>query len=190
VLILALVFLTVIGLLTGALLSYAYTGTKTLAAYRLERTRRYAADSALVATVFRLSQKTYATEGTNAAMTQCGKIPISQYAPSGGGTVDIVANPTSANVTVWCQATPDVLTDSIDTDGGQGPRDITMEVRCSYKTSMVLNRKLNCDGGTGDPYTVIGRARVRFEVDYDNSAGVDKTKRAIVPKVMSWQIRI
>ncbi|MGN6693259.1 MAG: hypothetical protein ACTHN0_03705 [Aquihabitans sp.] len=187
VLFLALVFLTVIGLLTAALLSYAYTGTKTLTAYRLERTRRYAADSALVSTVFRLSQKTYALEGTNASMTQCGRIPISQYAPAGGGTVDVVVS--GSYVTVWCQATPDVPTDNFDTDGGQAPRDITMEVRCNYSTSMVVsNRKLNCGAGSGS--TVIGRARVRFEVDYDNASGVDKTKRAVVPKVLSWQIRI
>lgn len=185
VLILALVFLTVIGLLTGVLLGYAYTGTKSLAAYRLERTRRYAADSAMQSTVFRLSQKANATEGTGASMAQCGRLGISQFGTNGGGAVDVVVP--NSYVTVWCQATPGAQIDVVDLDGGQAPRDITMEVRCNYPTAMVVDKKLDCTGGSGS--TVIGRARVRFENDYDNAAGYDINKRAVVPKILSWQIR-
>lgn len=190
-LILALVFLTVIGVITGALLGMAYTGTKSLAAYRLERTRRYAADSALQATVFRLSKQTNATLGTTTAMAQCGRLPVSQLASSGGGAVDVVNNPATAYVTVWCQATPVIpgeTDDSFDTDGGQAPRRVSMEVRCGYDTAMVVDKKLNC--GAGSQYSVIGRARVRFEVDYDNSGAVNKNTRAIVPKILAWQLRI
>ena len=179
VLILALVFLVVIGTMTTALLSYAFTGTRALAAYRLERTRRYAADSALLSTVNRLSRDS--TLGNGATFAACGRIPITQYTT--GGNITSVADST-AYVTVRCRKTPGVTVDLIDVDGGQPPRDITMEVVCSYNGAMVVNRKLTC--GAGSSEQVIGRARVRFEPRYD---APDPKKRAVVPKVKSWEIR-
>ena len=179
VLILALVFLIVIGTMTAALLSYAFTGTKALAAYRLERTRRYAADSALLSTVNRLSLDS--TLGNGTTFAGCGRIPITQYTT--GGNITSVAEST-AYVTVRCRKTPGIVVDRFDLDGGQAPRDITMEVVCSYNGAMVVNRKLTC--GAGSSEQVIGRARVRFEPRYD---APDPTKRAVVPKVKSWEVR-
>ena len=184
-LVLALVFLTVIGTMTAFLLSYAFTGTRSLGAYRLERTRRYAADSAMQATINRLTLPANATAGTGASMAQCGRYAIPQDVSAGNVQSVVAAN---AYVTVWCQATPGVPIDVIDLDGGQAPRDITMEVRCNTASGQsVVDKKLVC--GAGGTAKVIGRARVRFENDYDNSVGADKFKRAVIPKVLSWQIR-
>ena len=184
VLVLALVFLTVIGTLTAFLISYAFTGTKSLAAYRIERTRRYAADSALHVAVKRLSTETGASLGNSSTPEKCAQYLIPEYT-SPGNVQPVVG--TGAYVTVWCSLTPNAVTDAIDVDGGQAARDVTMEVRCNTSgTAIVVGGKLAC--GSGSNTTVIGRARVRFEIDY-NLGSARLATRAVVPKTMSWQIR-
>ncbi len=43
---------------------------------------------------------------------------------------------------------------------------------------------LMCGGGSATADKVVGRARVRFEPD---PRATDPTKRAVVPKILSWQ---
>ena len=182
VLILALVFITVIGTMAVGLLSFAFAGSRALSAYRLERTRRYAADSALQVAVHRLSQPANAALGVSPTPVQCARFPIPQDVTAGNLEDVVTAN---AYVTVWCSTTPNVPVDVIDLDGGQAPRDITMEVRCNTASgSTVTGTKLAC--GSGANATVIGKARVRFENDYAQPANA----RALVPKILSWQIRM
>jgi hypothetical protein len=181
IIVLALAFLTVIGVLTVALITFARVGAVSTTSYRIERTRRYAADSALQSTVQRLAMNpstTYSSTWTN-----CGRNTIQEFT-GGGNIAPVVA--TGANVTVQCRNTPNSSSSGIDTDGGQAPRDIEMQVLCTYGASMVVNKQLTC-GNASTNTLVIGRARVRFENNYDTALYASNA-RSVIPKILVWSI--
>ena len=181
IILLALAFLTVIGALAVSLLSFAYAGSSALTSYRVERTRRYTADSALQTAVQRVkTETTLGISSTAASPEICARYDIPQDI-SEGNITDVVG--TDAFVTVECYATPGVPADFFDLDGGQAPRDVTFRVLCRAPGSIVVDRQLVC-GASGDAVE-IGTARVRFENDYSL---VPITERAVVPKVVSWSI--
>ena len=182
IIILALAFLSVMGLITFALITFADVGSKSLTSYRIERTRRYAADSALQATVRRLADNP--NFAVSASFSDCARLPLFEYT-SGGNIPSVVASGTRY-VTVQCRNTPNGLPPGVDLDGGQAPRDIELQVVCSHSASMVVDRKLTC--GSGANSTIIGRARVRFENNYDLAAYPNINQRAVVPKILVWSI--
>jgi hypothetical protein len=184
-LVLALAVVTVILLLVVGLLGLTQTGNRSLRAYEVERTRRYAVNSALEVAV-QAVRKT-PDLGTTATTRSCGSrfdIP---------GNPRVLGSVGTGYLEVVCYKTPGagITSGDPDTDGGQGPRDLTFEVRCNRRpTDIVQPGFLNC--GRGDDYKVLAKARVRFEVDYgiapDAGSSVS-TKRAVVPKVITWEVR-
>jgi hypothetical protein len=176
---LALAFIVVIGTLATGLLLFAYTTTRATNSYRIERVRRYSADGALQVAVQRLKMTpSYVPPATATACATYGIVED----PSAATQAPVVA--TGAGMTVTCEASPASDKFSYDLDGGQKPRDFTLVVRCNTSGPIVVNKKLQCGTGTGTS-TEVGRARVRFEIDYSQPLDA----RAVVPKVLSWSIR-
>jgi hypothetical protein len=91
-----------------------------------------------------------------------------------------------SKIIVRCFATPDLPIQIVDVDGGQAPRDVTFEAICVNAGTILVNRKLSC-GKTGSINTVIGRARIRYENNYDQTK-YPIASRAVVPKILGWTI--
>lgn len=182
IIVLALAFLSVIGVLTVALITFARVGAVSTTSYRIERTRRYAADSGLQSTVQRLAMNP--STAYTSTWTNCGRNTIQEFTGA-GNIAPVVA--TGANVVVQCRNTPNSSSSGIDTDGGQAPRDIELQVLCSYATTMVVDKRLTCGIGAATNTIVIGRARVRFDNNYDTALYASNA-RAVIPKILVWSI--
>jgi hypothetical protein len=193
ILILALVFVTVVLTLAVSLLTLAYTGSTSLRAFRIERTRRYAADGALQSAVQYVKQDP--TLGQTTGSGTCSlTYPIVQG--SGAGEPALVA--ASSTLTVTCEATPGTTSGGVDVDGGQRIRDVTFTVTCRGDPPGVKG-VLSCDSSSSTT-TVLGRARVRYEIDYElvpsgSTCAPSVTEcsahnaRAVVPKVVTWSLK-
>lgn len=224
VILLALAFLTVVLTLVVALFGLSHTGSASLRHFRFERVRRYNADAALQAAVQYVKQNPRVGEGTGTgALTQCLTYDMQEDVSgnTGAGEIQSVLTPGST-LRVYCGATNGVSSgitgypsSGFDTDQGQPPRDVTIEVRCTGNPPTPRGR-LTC-GSTGSTTTVLARARVRFDVDWGitptapDCGPIDlnpllpdgvtpnphflvndcyaSTARAVVPKVVYWSIR-
>lgn len=179
-LIIAVLFMTVIMSLTVGLLGFAQVGARSHRAYKVERTNRYAIDSAINAGIQFLA--------TNPDMGSSGGTGYCHIQVNIAGEDRVMVN--GAYYTMDCAPTTPssggALSDSGKVvDGVQNPRDVTITISCGNDASNPIRPgKAFC--GTGTNVTV-ATARVRF--DRDSSPGIDPTKSAIVPKVLSWEIR-
>lgn len=179
-LIIAVLFMTVIMSLTVGLLGFAQVGARSHRAYKVERTNRYAIDSAINAGIQFLA--TNPTMGVRDGTGYCHvQVNIA-------GEDRIMVN--GAYYTMDCKATEPSTGGAFPdsgkvADGVQNPRDVTINIKCGNDASNPIRPgKAFC--GTGVDVTV-ATARVRF--DRDSSPGVDPANSAIVPKVLSWEIR-
>lgn len=215
IIILALAFLTVMLALSWSLIELSYAGSSSLRSYRLERTRRYAADSALQAAIQMV--KLNPALGVSGSSTPCGMSYAIQEDTAGG--VRLRAFTPGSVLAVTCSPTPGVsnsgvreLDERLEPTGGQMARDITFTVTCRYSPSSDPKATLTCGSG-GDTQT-LGRARVRFDIDY----GIVPTRpncgpynpnveppvdpndpiqnpctassiRAVVPKIVYWSLK-
>lgn len=213
IIILALAFLTVVLVLAVALIGLSHTTSASGRTYRLERSRRYAADSALQIAVQHVAKTP--TLGVSASPPACGTSYTVQEDTAGGAVIRVFA--TGSVLQVACGATPGVTDSGAreldlrgEPTGGQGPRDVTFTVTCTYNT-IPQNGTLRC--GTGSNTMVLARARVRYDVDYgivptrpncgpyDDSypQPVDpngpgnlcsaSSVRAVVPKIVYWSVK-
>lgn len=213
IIILALAFLTVILALAVGLLGMAHTGSASLRAYRLERHRRYAADAALQSAAQYVRQDP--SLGVSASPPACAMNYTVQEDTASGGALQVFTVGSVLNVS--CGATPGVTDSGAreldlrgEPTGGQGPRDVTFVVSCTYNT-IPAKGTLAC--GSGSNTLVLGRARVRYDIDfgitptrpncgpYDDSyvPPVDpngpgnlctaSSVRAVVPKIVFWNIK-
>jgi len=198
VMILALGFIIVVGIVAAAVLLMAYTGSNTLAVYRQDRIVRANAEAAMTTTIVRLSKNPLmATDGTSTGTpsldSSCAlNYPMQQPTTGGviptftsGSVLQVTCGPTSAyNASgPWGAGSG---SGHIDTASGtQGPRDVTITVTCKVPTANAdAKSKVTC--GTSGTSRVVARARVRFEIDYTKT---NKLQWAVVPKVIAWDLR-
>jgi hypothetical protein len=186
VLILALVFLTVILVLALSLLNLAFTGASTTQQFREQRLLRYNGEAALQGAIQFLKTKPEAcvrpAEG-DCATNVSYPLMVEHLAGSSKGALF----PGSFLRVLYTTNGADSGT--IDTDGGQRPRDVTIRVVCDAHPSQGRRQLLRC--GNGSQQRIVAQARVRFEVNYDPGTAVvatDQTKRAYVPKIQSWWV--
>lgn len=195
ILLLALAFVTLVMVLVVALLGLAKTENAALRNYRAERVRRYNVDSAMEEMIQML--KDNPDLGTSSSTSQCRvEHPASDALGSGVFAVNSLTVP---YIVADCAATSlsGVTSGAIESDGGQGARDVTIEISCYYDSAAPPDGLVNC--GTGTQKKLIGRARVRFDIDYSvvptapNCNVADgctaSTVRATIPKVLTWSLR-
>lgn len=149
IIILALAFLTIVLALAVGIIGLAQTGSASLRAYRLERHRRYAADSALQSAVQYVRQNPGL--GVSASPPACAMDYAVQEDTASGGAIQVFTPGSVLNVT--CEATPGVTDSGAreldlrgEPTGGQGPRDVTFVVRCAY-SSIPAKGTLACGSG-------------------------------------------
>ncbi len=200
VIVIALAFLVVVGVLAVAVVNMAWTGSKTLAVYREERVVRVNAESALQATVLRLSANPLM--GTVDTPDIPGYVdtrdcplnfPLSQDLVGGqvkptfqaGSFLQVDCAPTSANNATgpWGGGgASGYRIDSGPDRGDQSPRDVTITVTCRRPSGST--NPLVC--GSSGPARIVAVARVRFDIDYSIS---DRWRWATVPKIVNWDLR-
>ena len=177
-LIIAVLFVTVIVSLVIGLLGFAQVGARSNRAYKVERTNRYGVEAAMNAGIQYLALKP--EMGITGSTTRCYvQVPLE-------GDVKIVVG--NSYFTMECAATTPsagrALSDSGKVvDGVQNPRDITITISCGNDAANPVRvGYASCGTGTLVP---VAKARVRF--DRDSSLPADKS--AVVPKVLSWELR-
>lgn len=198
ILLLALAFITIVMVLTIALLGLAKTENSALRSYRTERVRRYAVDGALQEAIQFMKQNP--KYGTDTSTDLCHlEHPVKDDLRGGAaGIFPVASDNVVYYITVDCYATKIANVDSgaIGSDGGQDARDVTFEVKCSHEPNTPVPVGLiQCGSGTEE--IVLARARIRFDVDYSipptspdcNPGCTASTARAVVPKVISWSVR-
>lgn len=176
-LLLALVFVTVVMSLTVVLLAFAKAGNTAVHAYKVERTRRYAVDGALQSAI-QMAAKNPAI-GRSTAPASCDMLFLVQGSPR-----QVVGG---SYLVVTCAATPSTVSGSSTTGnvvgGQQTARDVTFNVGC-YRNGPAVKNKIDCSSGT--LVSTLASARVRYEIDYSVT---DQTQWAIVPKIVTWEVR-
>lgn len=204
IMVLALAFLIVVLALAWGLIEMSYTGSASLRAYRLERSRRYAADSALQAGIQML--KSDATLGTVDDPLCSMTYLVQENAPT-GEVIRVFS--TGSTLSVSCEAVAGSDSGGIDSDGGQKAREVILRVSCQYEPPIPAKGTLYC--GSGSKSLVLGVARVRFDVDYGVPIDPTGTKdpavcgpddpnthenlclaskvRAVVPKIIQWSLK-
>lgn len=199
VMIIALAFLTVVGLLSVVVLSMSWTGSNTVAVYRQDRVMRYNAEAALQTTVLRLSKNPLlGTVDRTDLTTDSPDCPMDftmVQDPSGtapvpptfrtGSILKVSCAPTSAlnSSGPWGGSGASGYYDPVSQT--QSPRDVTITVSCLVPAGATTAKDpINC-GSTGTA-RVVAQARVRFEIDYSLA---DKQRWAVVPKIVSWDVR-
>ncbi len=179
-LILALLFVTVVMSLTIGLLGFAQVGARSSRAYKVERTNRFGVEAALNSGIQYLVLNP--TLGVSESTETC-RVQVAVE-----GHVNVVVG--AGYFTMECEATtPSTGGAAADSgkvvDGVQVPRDVTITIKCGNDAANPV-RVGWADCGTGVTEDV-AVARVRF--DRDTSDSVDKTQSAIVPKILSWELR-
>jgi hypothetical protein len=195
-LIIALAFTTVIMSITVAVLAFARAGTNSVHAYQVERNRRYAADGALQSAVL-YAAKDSALGVTGSTKTCEMAFNIREALLHKGESA--VATP--GVLVVTCEATPTSLTGGATSGLGdpQEARDVTFTVKCKGTTPSAgdAHSRLTCQSGSVYSKT-LATARVRFEPDYTmtkvpgapgTTSANDRSKRAIIPKIISWNVK-
>jgi len=179
-LIIAVLFVTVIFSLVIALLGFAQVGSRTNRAYQGERTNRTAVESAMNAGIQYLA--------INPTLGVYGSTDTCRVQVSIEGTVKIVIG--NAYYTMECAATTPsaggATSDSGKVVGGvQNPRDVTITILCGNDSANPVQVGYSsCGTGVTRP---VATARVRF--DRDTSSTVPQDKSAIIPKILSWELR-
>lgn len=183
-LVLAMLVVTVVMVLTVGLLAFAEIGSRSSVSFQMERQRRYAVDGALQSGINMV--RTHPNMGVTTNPDTC----VMEYTVPGDpktiypGTYLVVecaaTNPAAAGAPAESGGT--------DTDGGQRARDVTFTVSCdsgspAYPTKPL--RTLSC--GSGGEREVLAKVRVRYEIDYSVTPA---SERAVVPKVISWELRL
>lgn len=183
--ILAIAFLLVIGVLATALIGFAFTATTATRVYRQQRVVRYNAESSINLTIQRL--KATPSIGTLSS-PGCGLVSSMQE-PLGDGQQQTLVS--GSRLTVECSPittgvyAPVIPSGGLDTDGGQAPRVVKIEVFCLGPAQPASSKALlECNNG-GPGSRLVAKARVRLDVDY--SVG-DISARAIVPKIQSLNL--
>lgn len=178
-LLLSLAFVTIVMALTVVLLGFSKVGNTSVHAYRVERTRRYAIDGAMQSAI----QMAAKNPGMGRATSPdpCGLSFIVQ------GSARQVAS--GSYLLVECAATPATVSGSSTTgnvvSGQQNARDVTFTVTCHQNPGYVpVKNKIDCRSGT--QFKTLATARVRYEIDYSVT---NQTQWAIVPKVITWEVR-
>lgn len=188
IMILALAFLIVILALAVGLLGLAFTGSASLRAYRVERVRRYSADSALVAAVKLVEARP--ALGVSSILVPCAMEYKVQELMSGNDVTRVFTDTSRLNVT--CEVPPEVTNSGDpDPDGtGQLPRDVVFTVTCRYTPPIRARGPLRCGGASATTTMTLGSARVRYDVApvVDNVTGVT-TMVAKVPKILTWSLK-
>lgn len=176
-LVLALVFVTAVMTLTIVLLAFAKTGNTAVNSYKVERTRRYAVDGALQSAI-QLVAKNPAM-GRATSPDPCDMLFLVQGSPRQvvGGSYLVTS----------CAATPAAVSGSSTTGnvvgGQQNARDVTFTVSC-YAPAVAAKGKIDC--ASGSVVSTLASARVRYEIDYSVT---NQTQWAIVPKIVTWEVR-
>lgn len=167
-LIIALVFVAVIGLLASILIAMTFTGSRSTYAYRQERVLRYNAESAINQAIMKLQGN---TGHILSPTSRCINFPTMEKPAPGQ---DPVISPNKPFLYVTCQATPGAIT-------AAGARDVTIKVICVGAT--FDGDQIECGDGSLVPPVgrLLGSARVRFEVPTDNPAA-----GGIIPKIVTW----
>lgn len=171
-LILALVFMIVVGMLATVLLSMAFVGARSTHSYRQQRALRYNAESAVNLTIGRLADDPLL--GTPAS-PDCGGVTFVMVQNAAleaeASFVD------GSSLQIECEPTP---TSAIPQS--EEARDVTITVVCAEKETD--SRLIRCGGaGTTTRTRTLGVVRVRFEPNLTVST---PGERAVVPKVVSW----
>lgn len=185
VMLMALAFVTVVMVIVVALVAFAHVGVRSTRSYEVERTRRYAVNSALDAAV--QSGISKPTLGTSTTAKICYQYDL----PATPTNIKLVGNGTgAAYLTVECKQTDGagITSGATEADGGQGPRDVTFTVICRTGTVQPYTPSteyLNCGSGNNDQ--ILAKARVRYEIDYTKTPA---SERAVVPKVVTWEVRV
>lgn len=178
-LILAIAFLGIVFTSVTILFGFADAGSRSLAAYRGERTLRYASDGALEQAIV-VAQNTPAIGVyPTYTPTTCLKVPIVE--PSTRRTMT-----TGSFLSVTCSTTPGTSLPANDSDGLPGVRDVTFTVYCAA-TPGSGTALPGC--GTGATNRTVAVARVQFDIDYSDTptiTGGSTAGRSRVPKVVSW----
>jgi hypothetical protein len=172
----------VVGVIVAALIGFAQVGARSTRSFEIERTRRYAVNSAIDETIQSLITKPLM--GTSPTSKSCYEYVLP---PTNTNTKLIGNGGGSAYLTVECRATPGQTSGAAESDGGQGPRDVTFTVICrtgDVEPHNPSEEYLNCGSGGND--RVLAKARVRYEVDYSKTPA---SERAVVPKVITWEVR-
>lgn len=186
-LVLALAFTTIIMSLTVAVLGFARAGTHSIKAYQVERNRRYAVDGALQTAVQMVASNYRLGVTGNSVSDPCSmRFQIRDpFGSQGQGSI------TDGYVLVECAPTNTAISGG---DSGTGDpqiaRDVTFVVKCNtdFQPQGTIEEKLTCGSGSVTS-KVIGRARVRFEPDFTMTSATDRVKRAVIPKIISWEVR-
>lgn len=197
VIIIVMAFILVIGVIALALLSFSFTATKSQAVFRADRVIRNNAESALITTVERLRMNPLMATDANSS----GTPPLDSACNLNFPMQEDTSNGTKATVTstsvlqVTCGPTTPYNTSGtygvqsgsggVDADGGQRPRDVTITVTCKGERANVRNL---VDCGTTGTARIVAQARVRFDID-PNVTLANYDKRAVVPKIVTWDIR-
>jgi hypothetical protein len=184
----ALVFLIVVSIVLTGVLGFAFAASRNVTAYERDEALRNAADAALESAVqlVKVNPELGITKTLPNTPTpgDCAMM-LRVDGATDGNTVFDPANVFSATARlhVLCEVTPGVaLSGEVDGDGNQGLRDVTFRVVCRTPASSTGD-VMDCGGGSNE--VVLGRARVRFDVDPGHTPA---SERARVPKVITWDV--
>lgn len=176
--IMVLVIMTVVMVIAAGLFSFAIASTTSLKTYKEDRTLRYAADGALEFGIANVTADSTlgVTDGTGCAWT----VPVEGRVP---GDVTM-----SSGSTLRVTCTPYIVSTGADSDGGQKIRYVEFKVTCfnPIAATRAVNGKPECSGTSGAS-RVLATAKVRY--DFDTRSTVDVTKRAVVPKILGWDLQ-
>ena len=172
-LILVMAFLLVIAVVTASLFSLAYAGTRSMRDYQLNRALRYSGDGALEVGVRNVAADS--TLGVTNGSGCSWDVPVT----SGSGSV------VQAGSKVRVTCVPHTVSTGADSDGGQKVRDVDFLVTCKTSGTSSNLQAIACDPtGSGTQMRVLAKARVRFDINFQLATD----KRAVVPKVLTWNV--
>ncbi len=185
-LLLVMVFILVVFVVVTSLLTFGEAGTRSAAAFRTQRTIRYAADGALEQGVAAIANDPTLGFGVPLpASPTCSSLTVPILDPS--TTPTIAAN--SVLSVSACATNP--TSGVTDPDGGTGMRDVTFTVTCNATKTGSAHEILGCTASGGTARTV-ATARVQFGVDYMWTGAVGSATPAAsrdhVPKIISWNV--
>lgn len=184
---LALAFTTIVMSLTVAVLGFARAGNRSVKAYQVERSRRYAVDGAMQTAVQMVANDYRLGVTGNESSNPCSMrfILRDPVGTQGEGSTN------DGYVLVECAPTNSAISGGDSGTGDpQAARDVTFTVKCNNDAALsgTTADKLTC--GSGSLYSkVLGRARVRFEPDFTMTSATTRNKRAVIPKIISWEVR-
>jgi hypothetical protein len=176
--IMVLVIMTVVMVIAAGLFSFAIASTTSIKTYKEDRTLRYAADGALEYGIANVTSNYQlgVTDGTGCSWN----VPV-----EGRVTGDVTMS-SGSSVRVSCA--PYIVSTGADSDGGQKVRYVQFTVTCfnPVAATRAVNGKPSCSS-SGSTSRILATAKVRY--DFDTRSTVDVTKRAVVPKILGWDLQ-